>query len=217
MSVAPPPTPVDAHEDRERRRDERVVGRDELSELGVGLAIDEEVHEPVRSGVDRITRAGAVADVHDRELPALVRRGDHRAHRLLAERGERHAIRVAVVVDELDVVRPFGDPRVHERLGGIGFGDGRNRHAVLGAVAFRDGDQRAGREQVGAIGGLACCLLRARSAGRGRVGEHVELGGDAEDEGGLAGVAERVRVGVDESREQGLATPVDRDRAGGCR
>jgi hypothetical protein len=89
-----------------------VVGRDELSELGVGLAIDEEVHESVRSGVDRITRAGEIADVHDRELPALVRRGDHRAHRLLAERGERHAIRVAVVVHELDVVRPFRDPRV---------------------------------------------------------------------------------------------------------
>ena len=78
--------PGDRLEHGERRDDERLVRGDELGEVRVRRAVDEQVHETIRADVDRVARAGEVADVHDRHALPRVRRIHHGFHGGLVER-----------------------------------------------------------------------------------------------------------------------------------
>ena len=88
----------------------------ERAEAGVGSLVREDVHERVGAGVDGIARAVQRGDVYHRQLAALVRRGDERGQIALRKRRQIHPVRFARLHDQLDVVRPFGDARIDERL-----------------------------------------------------------------------------------------------------
>ena len=83
--------------------------------------------------------------------------------------GDLHAVRRAVVVDDLDVVGALGDPRVDEGLRVAGRRQRGNLQAVLGAVALGRGHEGAGREEVGAARARRprrCCSARIVAANR---------------------------------------------------
>src|SRR6202040_3934073 len=83
-----------------------------------------------------------------------------------------------------------------------GPGQGRDGEAVLGAVTSRDGGQGPGGAQVGLVEASAGDLVGLHFRGPPRVGEHVELGGDAEDQRVPQRVAQAVGMRVDQTRQQ---------------
>jgi hypothetical protein len=169
----------DGLENRQRRHHERLVAEDELREVRVRRPVDEQVCETVGAGVDRVARAGEVADMHDCQLVAGVCGIDQRLHRRLVDRRELDSVRVAVVVDDLDVVRAFRDSRVDPRLGLGRRRERGDRHAVLRTVPLRRGREDAGRAEVGGLAAGGRAVERAKLGGRLGVGEHVEHGRDA--------------------------------------
>jgi hypothetical protein len=196
-------------EHRERRDSEGATSLHQRREARVAGRVEHQVREAARAGVDGGARRAQIADVHDGQPVAPARGGDGRAQRRGVERGEAAAVEVPVVEDDLDPVGALGEPRVDERLRRVGGGERGDRHPVLGAVAARCGDERAGGEHVGARRGAPVALLRAPRRRLPVVGEHVQLGRHAEGERGARRVAPGMHVRVDEAGEERAPAPVD--------
>ena len=79
--------------------------------------------------------------MNHREFLARVGGGDHRFQCRLAECWEIQPKRLAVVIDNLDIVRAFGDARIHKSLGLLRRGERRNGNPIFCAVAARCGHQ----------------------------------------------------------------------------
>ena len=83
----------------------------------------------------------------------------------------------------------------------------------FGEVTSVPADKRSARRERA----VRPLLLGAHRRGEPVIGEHVELGRDAEHERALERVAERVRVRVDQARQERPAGAVDRLDAGRAR
>jgi hypothetical protein len=83
------------------------------------------MRQPVCTRLDRVARLRLGSDVHYRELAVSVRRSDETSEGSAVQHRSWGAEPCEVVVDDLDVVRAFGDARAHERVGFGRVGDGR--------------------------------------------------------------------------------------------
>ena len=75
------------------------------------------MRQAIRTRLDGLPRALQRTDVNDREFFAVVRGGYHCAHRFRAQSGHRQAKRFAIVINDFDVVRTFGNPGIDKGLG----------------------------------------------------------------------------------------------------
>ena len=201
-----------AVEDRQGGDDERFFRDGEVDEGRVDRHVGEDVDQAVGSFEQGLARRFAPRDVDDGELAPLVGRGDHRGEGLAVDRGPTEAEDLAVVVNDLDIIGPLGDPGVDERLRLGRPGDRGDLHAVLGPMPPRRGDERPARKQVRA----ARRRGRPHPGDERRVSEHIKLGRHAED-GSLFErfLGERVRMRVDQTRQQRLPRAVDDRRPRG--
>ncbi len=154
-------------------------------------------------------------DVHHRQLAAPMRGLDHRLYGRQIERVEAAAQR-PVVEHDLDVVGALVDTCLHESIGLLGRGEGRDLEPVFGAVAARRGHQVSSREQVGAVQSFTTFLLRLQSGRRIGQREHVQLGRNPHDQRRLEHRTEDVHVRVDQTGQQGGTRTVN-DFGGGRR
>ena len=201
---------ADAVDYRERRNHKRVARGDQPCESRVRRLVGKHVDQRVCVGLDRGSRVRESGNVHHGEPASLVRRRNQRRQRGLAQGGELETVSAAVVVDDLDVVGAFRDPRVHERLGLLGAGDGGDLETVFGAVPAGRCGQRARRAQVGPVEQLAGRLVLLDLRGLGLGGEHVELGSDPEDQRLPQRLGtDDVSVSVEQARQQRLVGAID--------
>jgi hypothetical protein len=193
----------------EGRRHERLVRLDQPGEARLRRPVGEDVDEAVRSRLDRLLGAILGADVDHRQLAVLVGGLHQRREGRPVEGRQLEAVRRAVLQHDLDVVRPLGHAGVDPGLRLLRPGQRRDGHAVLRAVAAGSGGEVARAVEVGPPRRPGLRLLLAHLPGEVGIGEHVELGGDAEDERPLQRVAPGVGVAVDEAGEDRLAGAVD--------
>src|SRR5262245_7496832 len=182
---------------------------DHARESGIGRAIAEYVNQAVRASFDRVTSAFERGDVNDGQFTALVRGRDDCRHSLFADGRDIEAVRLAVVVYDLDVIASFIDAGIDEGLRLAGGGDRRDLQPILGTVSARGGDQRPGRKQVRAVRSLALRLLLPQLNRRPVIAEHIEFGGYSEHDRLFERGAESVRVGIDQTRQESMTRPVD--------
>ena len=191
-------------QDGQRRDYKDMMRRGDLPEIRRRRWPDEQVRQTIRARVDGVQRLLQGADVGHHQLAPLMRGNGQRLQNIFGERGLRfiHPILDGVVVDHFDVIRAFGNAGIHPRLGFLGPRQCGNRQSVLGAVASRGRGQIAGRTKVGVIEQLSFPLVLLDAGGSGRIGEHIEVGGHAEDRGLLEqSFHDGVSMGVDQTGE----------------
>ena len=183
------------------------MGSDDAGKVRIGSAVHEQVCETVGAVLDRLTRIRGQRDMHDGELAVMVSGGDGGSRALTAERGHGVPDRGAVFDDDLDVVRPFGNPRGDEGLD-LAWAAHRGRsRAATAAVAPRRRHSSPGKAQVSDAVFPSCGP--AESARDLRIITHVQHGGGAEQESLLElRDFSDVYVAVDEPRQQRLARSV---------
>src|SRR5207244_13296459 len=93
------------------------------------------------------------------------------------------AIFQGIVVDDLDVVRAFGDTRVHKGLRLLSAGDGRDVYSVLRAMPSGSGDQDTSGPKVSLVGKLAGRLVFLNRLAVLDAAEHIQFRGHAERQG----------------------------------
>src|SRR6266700_4508977 len=187
---------------------------DERGKFRVGRSINEKVRQPIGAGFDGGLCILKRANVHHGEFAALMRCRDYRRHDLLADGWYGDPIGLAIVVNDLDVVRAFGYACVDESLRLVRRRDGWDGHAVFGAVAVRRGDQGARAAQVSQVKLLAVGLVFLHLSGIAMVREDIELSGYAKDERVFQSIAKRVRVSVNQTGQERLPFAVDAADAG---
>ena len=143
---------------------------------------------------------------------------DHRGQSGPIDCGPGQADLLPVIVNDLDIVGALGQTIGHELPRLIGLRDRGNPSPYSvpcppGAVTSVPAESRSARPR-----DLTGFLLRPHRGRELVVGEHVQLGGDAED-GRLLEVAgkERMDMTIDEAGEKRLALAVDHLRSRGHR
>ena len=205
---------------RQRRRDEGAARRRPAARTPASAGASAKMcTSPLAPAAIASSAPCARADVNHGELAARLRGGDRRRRvRARSMVGDLHAVRRAVVVDDLDVVGALGDPRVDEGLRVGGRGERRESacrtrcRGPSGAVTSVPAEKRSARpERRRPPAAVRVRIVAAHAV----VGEHVELGRHAEDERALERIAEGMRVRVDEARQERPALAGDRLDAGG--
>ena len=194
--------------DRQRRDDEDAGGGDPRRLRLVGHRVAPDVHEAVGAEVDRLQRVLELGHVDDGEQALGVRSRDEGANRLRIERRDVH-VGTAVLVHDLDPVRPLGLARRDPGRGAGGAAHGLYRDPELRAVPAVGGRQHAGGEEIGFVSALQRRAGGALRGGEGRVRELIEHGRHAEADGVVQRGAERVHVRVYQPGGQGPPAAVD--------
>ena len=106
---------ADGVQDGQRGDDKNAMRCGEFAEIRGRRRPGKQVRQTVGARVDGVQRLLQATDVHHHQLAPFVRRVGQRLHDLFGERRARLSdpIFEHVIVDDLDVIRALGDPRVH--------------------------------------------------------------------------------------------------------
>jgi len=189
--------------------------RRKFSEVTAQLFPGEDVDQTIRSGLDRVPRLLLRERVHHCEFSALVCRLHQRAHGAVVEHRDtfrRPVPGAAVVVNDLDVVRAFGNPRIHKLLSLLRPGNrGKRRSAHLCWMPSRHGRAHSGCAQIRHIRRIVGLdrldLFHALPAA-----EHIQLRGHAQLErlpSSVFGAIHYVHVRIDQPRQQRSPLAID--------
>ena len=174
----------DTLEHRKRRDCKGMMRRHKPAKARIRRAVNEKVRQAIRPRLDSLARVLQRADVHYREFLARMGGGDHRLQCLLAKRREIKPECLAIVIDNLDVVRAFGDACVHKGLCLLRRGQRRNGQPIFCAVTAGRRHQGPRRTKVGDVRAFFSRNYLSDVSEHGITHEHVELRRNAEDQGG---------------------------------
>src|SRR5215469_7009920 len=119
-----------------------------MTEVTRGLVSADNVYQAVSAGGDGFARGFLATHVDHRQLASLVSGVDKSFHELDGCIGQD----ATTIVEDLNVVRPLGDPRIDKGLSLVGRADGRKLRAThVGGETAGDGRANAGAADVGDV------------------------------------------------------------------